>query len=521
VSAVEHPYALRTPWYVRELEQWTQFDPAARRPAIQKYATPDFIDRLLADPRDSLRFDDDDRWSFPVKVGFPAPGTGRERFADHRLVRTPMRKLYQPSHDRFYILAVELFCDEPGLPRPGDVAGVEVRFVVRRERVRFLGQQSAVRALARSLIRELARKAGDRVVANLPSGKIPNSEDLDDLVWGQQASDHQFSATQLRLLKQIRPQRTVEAWVVTSAGHGNWHEVGAGEQPALLAGEQELPMWRLPPRAEDCQAARTRSLWFGVVPTYSSDVDGSGRPKLDDRSIYRLRCFARRPPAPGQEHCPPEIWWSEPTRPYRLAAFFDPAGSKNRRVSVKMPDLRDLAARAAEPAGPGGMEIVQPPGSQLAITTPGELPKPGQGGNPDGLAASSCTFAIELFTIVAMFVFNLFLPVVLFVFQLWWMLALRFCFPRDAAAFANLETFLASNDLDDIDNGSHNTELGQLDDLLETPGGAALLAAQDEFKNNRDLAGAVLDAIDPSEALTSVDPVPEPRPCDPLCAPPG
>lgn len=521
MSPVPHPLALRAPWYVREREHQTQFDPAAKRPTIQKYATPDFVDRLVADPRDSLRFDDDDRWSFAVPVGFPAPGAGRKQFADHRLVRTTMRKLYQPSHDRFYVLAVELFCDEPGLPRPGDLPGLEVGFVVRRERVRFLGQPSAVRELARSLIRELARKAGDRVVAGLPAGRIPATEDLDDLVWGEQATEHEFSATQLRLLRQIRPQRIVEGWVVTSLGRGNWQHVGPGAPPSLLTGEQELPMWRLPPRAEDCQAARTRSLWFGVVPTYAADVDGNGFPKLDDRSIYRIRCFARLRPPPGQEHCPPRIWWSEPTRPYRLAAFFDPSGSKNRKVTVKMPDFRDLAARAAEPAGPGGMEIVQPPGSQLAIKTPGEIPKLNQGGRPGGLVSSSCTFAIELFTIVAMFVFSLFLPVVLFVFQLWWMLALRFCFPRDAAAFTNLENFLTNKNLATIDDPGNETELGQLDDLLETPGGAAQLAAQPDFATNRDLAKGVVTAVDPKEAVTSVDPVPEPRPADPLCPRPS
>lgn len=521
MSAVEHPFALRAPWYVREREHLTQFDPAARRPAIQKYATPDFVDRLVADPRDSLRFDDDDLWSFPVPVGFPGPGTGRQRFATHRLVRTPMRKLYQPSHDRFYVLAVELFCDEPGLPRPGDVPGLEVGFVVRRERVHYLGPLSAVRELARSLIRDLAHKAGDDDVAKLRQGGIPDTEDLDDLVWGQQATEHEFSDRQLRLLQRIRPHRIVEGWVVTPAGQGNWRTVRPGDQPGLLADELELPMWRLPPRAEDCDAARTRSLWFGVVPTYSSDVDGNGHPRLDDRSIYRIRCFARLQPPPGQEHCPPKIWWSAPTRPYRLAAFFDPSGSKNRRVSVKMPDLRDLAARSAEPAGPGGMEIVQPPGSQLAIKTPGEIPKLDQGGEPGGLVASSCTFAIELFTIVAMFLFSLFLPVVLFAFQLWWMLAVRFCFPRDAAAFTNLGNFLTSNDLETIDDPGNETELGQLDELLETPGGAAKLAAQPEFAKNRDLTTAVLDAVDPNRAVTSVTPVPEPRPDDPLCPRPG
>jgi hypothetical protein len=304
--------------------------------------------------------------------------------------------------------------------------------------------------------------------------------------------------------------------VVTSAGRGSWRAVGPGDQPALLDGEQEQPMWLLPPRDEDCAAARTRSLWFGVVPTYSADVDEIGLPKLDDRSVYRIRCFARLTPAPGHEHCPPRIWWSEPTRPFRLAAFFDPSGSKNRRVSVKLPDFRTLAARAAEPAGPGGMEIVQPPGSQLPIDEPGKIPLMTDRKKPGGLAASSCTFAIELFTIVAMFVFHLFLPVVLFVFQLWWMLALRFCWPRDDAdALDKLETFLEDHDLTAIKTDQDRRD--QLDALLEVTGGAALLADHPDFATTRDHAAALVDTLDPAQAVLSVAPVPEPKPDDPLC----
>ena len=39
-------------------------------------------------------------------------------------------------------------------------------------------------------------------------------------------------------------------------------------------------MWRLPPaEVDDCEAAHTRSLWFGVIPTFSPDhwVDAKGK----------------------------------------------------------------------------------------------------------------------------------------------------------------------------------------------------------------------------------------------------
>ena len=44
---------------------------------------------------------------------------GRERFATYKLHTTKMRKLFQPTHDRYYAVVVEVFCDEPGLPRAG------------------------------------------------------------------------------------------------------------------------------------------------------------------------------------------------------------------------------------------------------------------------------------------------------------------------------------------------------------------------------------------------------------------
>lgn len=112
-----HAFAFRSPWYVRERKHVGLRDPRALRPAIQMYDSPRFVQQVTSDPRDSLAFTHDDRWSFPVPVAFPGPGPGRKRFATFRMVRTGLRKLYQPNHDRFYLVVAELFCDEPGLPR--------------------------------------------------------------------------------------------------------------------------------------------------------------------------------------------------------------------------------------------------------------------------------------------------------------------------------------------------------------------------------------------------------------------
>jgi hypothetical protein len=507
-----HGYVLRSPWYARERQHVSVFDQQAERPLVQKYASDDFVDRLLADPRDSVAFGQEDLWTFPVPVALGERGRGRRRFATHRLVRTPMRKLYQPSHERFYALAVELFCDEPGLPRPGDVEGVEVGFVVRRERVQIRGSLADVRALARDLAVQLDTEQNARTTAADP---IPDDGDLEDVAWVEQAAGHAFTTHQAQLLAAIRPLRVVEGWVAGPAGHGVWRVVDDGAPPDLLPGEQEQRMWPLPPQAAGCDAARTRSLWFGVLPTISAEVDDAGLPKLDDRSIYRVRCFARRRPGPGREDCPPELWWSEPTEPYRLAAFMDPAGTSNHSVTITAPDFRALAARAGEPPGPGGVRVVRPPGSQLRFDPLGGIPS---GGSLGGTVASSCTFALELLMIVAMFLFSLFMPVVVFAFQLWWMLALRFCFPRPDQALQLLADFFENTgDLAALPANLRD----DLDELLDTPGAAAKLAGIAPFDHDRDVATDVLATVDPLGAAPAVPPSPEPVPEDPLCPAPA
>ena len=83
---------------------------------------------------------------------------------------------------------------------------------------------------------------------------------------------------------------------------------------ALADGELELPMWQLPPREEDCAAARTRSLWFGVIPTHSADVDERSLPRLDNRTLYRVRCLARQHPGPGARALPGPVLLERPDR---------------------------------------------------------------------------------------------------------------------------------------------------------------------------------------------------------------
>lgn len=278
-------------------------------------------------------------------------------------------------------------------------------------------------------------------------------------------------------------------------------------------------MWRLPPRAGDCAAARTRSLWFGLVPTYSADTDQHAEPKLDDHAVYGLVCFVRQAPAAGHEHCPPKVWWSTPSEPFRLAAPYDPDGTKNHQVTIPMPDLRRLAARAGQRQGPGGARIVTPPGSQLTfdastfLTNPrGTPPTPGEPG-------ITCTFAFELFIIVAFFLFRLFLPIVTFAFQLWWLLALRFCFPLPAVSFTLLEDYFAQagHTLATLPQASAGRADRDKFDVIFGPGSAAKLATAPAFTATPSLAGDLVAASDPHAAAAEQAPPTENKPADPLC----
>jgi hypothetical protein len=527
-----HAIALRQPWYVgeRAVPKYDRFDPRALRPTLQKYDATDFVDRLLADPQDSLEFDAEDVWSYPVLLPKLAPkGEGRLRFATHRYLRTGLRKLYQPSHDRFYTVVVELFCDTGGLPRPNQADLVEVGFVLRRRKITYNATVAEVRHQAAELAKQLLKKQ-----QGLP-GSMAN--DVTDVLSAEQAVDNALVPPDL--VKEVVEQ----GWMVGPGGHARWRNIGSQMPAGLELHEDEISMWRLPATAADCPESTSRSLWFGVVPAFSSEhadsfddptVPGShrkdkGTPKLDEHAIYQIRCFARRPPAPGHEHCPPQIWYSEPTEPFRLAPHFDAQGTANRSVSFSMPDFRSLAARASQPPGPGGVKITSPPGSQMSFPKNGSIPGPGTG-SVDGNSPVVCTFAIELFTIVAFFVFSLFLPIVVLVLQLWWLLALRFCLPPAFKAMVLLDAHfstggtIATLPLPTVPTPVPETVSEKSLDEAFGMSGIATELKKPTSKFPMDASGDLVKKkpgglIDPRDAATPKEPAHEPHVDDPLCEP--
>lgn len=524
-------FALRAPWYVRERGAFSLRDSRALRPEIQMYDGPDFVDRLLADPRDSLTFTDDDLWSYPVPVTPSVTAIGRDRLATHKLVLTQLRKLYQPAHSRFYVVVVEVFCDSPGLPRAGSHSDIEVRMVMRRQYTSVSGNRRPMRRLARNLLVAMADAQQLKLTSEEPA------RDVRDLWWADAAWRRRFEEDNAELLTEVTAHTDAQAWMVGAAG-GQWRTVdtppAAGRPPDS---EQEFPMWRLPPCDDDCDAARTRSLWFGVIPTLSADhwttPQGAVEPKLDDHGIYELQCFVRPKPPPGREHCPPKIYRSAPSEPFRLAAPMDPDGTKKRTVSITLPDLRRLAARAGQKQGPGGVRITTPPNSQLVFNPFDDIPKPGSG--TIGAGGAICTFAFELFFIVAFFLFLLFLPILIFAFQLWWMLALRFCIPPSASFDALADFFADGAVLAGLSAGAalefdaqFGTDTKTYPEDLNIPAvwPPHLIQATDPvsgdpiFADDPNFVNALILGTDPNDALQPEPPELEPKPGDPLCPSP-
>lgn len=513
-------FALRAPWYVRERGRFGLRDPRALRPNIQMYDGTDFVKRLLADPRDSLAFGDDDKWSYPVPVTPSTHASGRERFATSKFVTTSLRKLYQPSHNRFYVVVVEVFCDQPGLPRAGSHRDINVGFYMRRQRTSVSGARAPTRRLARNLLVELAA----RQHVAFTGAELP--EDIRDLWWADHAWRAQFEKDHNKLFEQVVATSDQQGWF----GRSGWQALSAAGPDDV---EEAFPMWRLPRRTDDCDAAATRSTWFGIIPTYSSEHEvraGTSEPKLDDRAIYQLTCFVQQPPPPGREHCPPKLFIGHPSEPFRLASPMDPQGTKKRTTTITLPDLRRMAASAGQKQGPGGVRIVTPPQSQLVVNPFKGVPAPGSGAI--GAGGGVCTFALELFFLVAFFLFLLFLPIVVFAFQLWWMLALRFCIPP-SVSFSLLADFFAQGKLlaqleadaalDAQFNVQFGTDVSALAPGDRTPDWAEQLdSAVDDagnpiFSNDPNFVNGLLVGTDPGAAVPPTPPPLETKPHDPLC----
>ncbi|MDX1997419.1 MAG: hypothetical protein SF066_06840 [Thermoanaerobaculia bacterium] len=441
MTTTPHPWLLTAPWY-----RWSAPGvPAAGRgsaPVIQKYGAPSFVTEFLAEPQKSLLWTEADQ-VHRVEVRNPRP-----KFSLSPLVRVPTdrRKLFLDIHSRFYLVVVELHCDQPGLPAVTRDQIASAGFVVRRRvapaggvaKKALSGALGDVQALESQLAH--ARGFGPRrrrrpgLVAH---ALVSRCEETITRLEGE------LEAKRLELRELAAAhgvQVELQGWVASEhAGFGAW--LAVPETPEKTLTETTFPLYPLiPDPAQAGHSARGRTLYFGVVPTGPGDLDAAGNPRFDDRSLYEIRCFVRRPKSnlPGKD-CPGDYVWSRPTESYQLAPAADLDGTSHKPVTFTLPDLQDLEAQAAaNPAGHGaGVRMVAPANSTLN-PDPNDQTKGSRGALPQ-----ICSFSIPLITIIATFVLKLFLPIVVFAFGLWWMLKLKLCilpsFEMDADLAFSLE----------------------------------------------------------------------------------
>jgi hypothetical protein len=456
MHAPERDWALVAPWWKWRPDAKDTASGRLTRPVIQKYETSDLVNAFLKDPQRCLAYSDEDLVQTVDKVhdvpttGLRARIFGAEQEAPgtfFRRRRRPLeprvRKIFLPTHKRFYLVVCQVHCDAPGFPRVNRARVCEVGFVVRRRTtdVPAAGVKEAKKILG-GIAQERARigvidermpglklmVAKQRTEPGLGPSLALGEAKVDALVKQRGFVLQLLGAERARLADwatRLHVKPSLQGWFPTDKkldGVGTWQEVA--EAPSQLGEEMTFPMYPLiPPAANKQHAGQFGTLYFGLLPAYLADHDPQGRPRFDDHEFYEARCFVRRHHEPhdrnAQCFCPDALFWSAPTEPYRLASHYDLAGTSHRPVTIQLPDLNDLAAQTAPVAG----ATFQKPAGWRSVVVQDQ--KASGGGDADQI----CSLPIPLITIVAMFVLELFLPVVVFVFGLWWMLLLRFCFP--------------------------------------------------------------------------------------------
>lgn len=426
----KHPWLLVGQWY-RWDNPYDNNSGRLSRPVFQKYESSDFANEFLADPQRSLKFiEPDDLVQRPV----------RDSKGVLSLETSTIRKLYLDTHKRFYLVVCELHCDVAGFPNANRNEVCDTGFVVRRRVPRI---PRSIQPSARKTLADLARSRAtlDELQA-LPPGMKSASLGL------RAEAEKRYSAAHRELL-QTAAQHGIgvelQGWLPAERA---WRPVT--ETPQTIV-EHIFPMFPLiaDPRRKD-HSGGGRTIWFGVVPVASADVDAAGNPRFDDRSLYEIRCFVRRhdpccPKLRERNHCKGEFVWSRRTESYQLASQFDLLGTSNRPVNIFLPDLPALEAQTAllKPGQGTPVRMIAPAGSNLEALAPDgdfsaiEKKTPG---------AAICSFSIPLITIVASFVFRIFLPIVTLVFGLWFLLRLKLCIPPslelDAGVAADLDVAL-------------------------------------------------------------------------------
>ena len=442
------PVRLTAPWYRWQRQRHEEGHlPRATRPVFLKYDTPEMVNLFLANPQRSYKFDADDAVWVTASSPFDEKLGKIRVLADREAIRCDVRKLFRETHRRTYLVALELHCEQPGLPDAGWDHICELGFVVRRwvpndrdilaaamlateERIglvvanlRRLGFPTTPSTLVRGGLRVSA------VPGETPADLLAimaNNQLLAQTITRFRLEYETLRARRIMLERPNAQQWHTEYWDTHATADarehdkiGDWVAAG-GEQNQRFAREKVYRLYRAIPDPRDrTHRSFGARLLFGSVPTSDMETNDAGEAHFDCDATYEIRAFVRSHRTGcklrlNAQDCHGPLVWSQPTEPYRIAAHFDSAGTRNLIVNVEMPDL-NLAAAVAPKFDTPSIRLKWPAGSKPQLVAGGL-------GGP-----SICFKSIPLVTIVATVLLEIFTPIIVGLFQLYYLLYTQFC----------------------------------------------------------------------------------------------
>jgi hypothetical protein len=151
-------------------------------------------------------------------------------------------------------------------------------------------------------------------------------------------------------------------------------------------------------------------------------VTGNGRYE-DPDALYRLRAFVR---VKSDHGCPPTLWWSDYSVPFRIAPWYDsnPAAAP---VQVVVPDITAESVKAVKPnvtfkVPESVFNLMQRNKDVQNLKDPIK-----KAGGPQIGIAWLCGFSIPTITFCAFIVLNIFLGMLNIIFS--WMAFVKICIP--------------------------------------------------------------------------------------------
>lgn len=192
--------------------------------------------------------------------------------------------------------------------------------------------------------------------------------------------------------------------------------------PLLLeqdAAQGELTMPLYWPAIDDKLAAElTDAALQGMTATFAALHSDSGRFEGRDW-LYRARGFVRLSHGPD---CPVRLAWSEYSRPFHIAPWWDNDGPP---IKIALPSLRDL--KSIKP----NVSFEMPPELAALMNRDPLESLAGEGGEPSKIGLGwLCSFSLPIITLCAFIVLNIFLSLFNLFFH--WMLWIKVCIPIPA-----------------------------------------------------------------------------------------